>query len=258
MGDAVFHHRWTAALLLQRFDKPVRCQPGPSFLLRAPLPCGQFSPVFKNLGALLRKNFFAGLLVVTPIAVSVWILLAAMRAVWGLQSMVPEALQPERLFPEPWAFLLKLGIAVGGALLLALLVSVAGWSSKQIIGRKVLLFLAEDVIQHIPVVRSIYSALDQLLQTMAAGGSEQFSRVVYVEYPRKGMLTLAFVTGSARGKGIPPAHLNVYVPTTPNPTSGFYLIVAEAEIIDSDLSVEDAFKTILSLGLAAPDTRTAK
>ncbi len=100
------------------------------------------------------------------------------------------------------------------------------------------------------MVRSVYSALDQLLRTLAAGGGKQFNRVVYVEYPRKGIWALAFVTGPAREKHIPEGHLNIYIPTTPNPTSGFHLIVSEADVRESGMTVEHAFKTILSLGIA--------
>jgi uncharacterized membrane protein len=106
------------------------------------------------------------------------------------------------------------------------------------------------------VIRGVYSALDQLLRTLANGGGQQFNRVVYIEYPRKGLLAIAFVTGPARGPAVPPGHLNVYVPTTPNPTSGFHLIVPENEVRESLLKVEDAFKTILSLGLAQPGEST--
>ena len=100
------------------------------------------------------------------------------------------------------------------------------------------------------MLRSIYGALEQLLHTLAQGGGAQFRRVVYIEYPRKDVWALAFVTGPARAPGFPDGYLNVYVPTTPNPTSGFHLLVAEAEVRPSELSVEEAFKTILSLGIA--------
>jgi len=92
---------------------------------------------------------------------------------------------------------------------------------------------------------------------MAAGDKQQFSRVVYVEYPRKGTYALAFVTSTARSpvENSKEIFLNVYVPTTPNPTSGFHLIVSESEVRDSNLSVEEAFKTILSLGIAQTEEK---
>ena len=124
-----------------------------------------------------------------------------------------------------------------------------GWASKQYLGKKTL-YALEEAIERIPVIRSVYSALNQLLRGITAGGGQQFSRVVYVEYPRSGMWTLAFVTGTSQIPGDGAPALNLYVPTTPNPTSGFFLIVPEKEIRESHLSVEEAFKIILSLGIA--------
>ncbi len=205
---------------------------------------------FKTVTALMRAHFFAGLLVVIPLAVIGWMITAALGALWELHTFLPEQWRPENFADPVLALLVNVAFTAALALVLAFGVSMLGWSSKQFLGRKVLDFLAEDVIQRIPVVRSVYSALDQLLRTMAAGGSQQFSRVVYVEYPRKGVLALAFVTGAAKGPNLPPGYLNVYVPTTPNPTSGFHLLVPESEVRESHLSVEDAFKTLLSLGIA--------
>lgn len=207
-------------------------------------------PRLQTLLALLRAHFFAGLLVVTPLAVIGWMIAAALGALWELHALLPDAWRPERFAPPALAFVLQLVLTAVLALLLACALSLLGWASKQFLGRKVLAFLAEDVIQRIPVIRSVYSALDQLLRTMAAGGSQQFNRVVYIEYPRKGVQVLAFVTGAAKLPNLPSGYLNVYVPTTPNPTSGFHLLVPESEVRESGLSVEEAFKTLLSLGIA--------
>lgn len=209
-----------------------------------------------NIGALLRSNFFAGLLVVIPLAVIAWMIAGAFEALWGLQLFLPEEWRPQNIFEDPTLILLiNAAFTLGAALLLALGVSFLGWVSKQYLGMKLLEILA-SMIQRIPVVRSVYSALDQLLRTMASGGGQQFNRVVYVEYPRKGSWALAFVTGPAKGPGAPENHLNVYVPTTPNPTSGFHLIVPEAEVRESHMKVEEAFRTILSLGIAQPTGNT--
>lgn len=204
-----------------------------------------------NPRALLRTHFFSGLLVVIPLGAIAWITIAVFRVLWGLQNVLPESWQPENVFPNPWlAHLFELVMTISITLVLAIAISILGWTSKQILGRKILELLAE-IIQHIPLLRSVYSALDQLLRTIAAGGGQQFSRVVYVEYPRRGSWTLAFVTGVCRAPSLPEGkHLNIYVPTTPNPTSGFYLIVPEAEVRETHMKVEDAFKTLLSLGIA--------
>lgn len=204
-----------------------------------------------TLRKLVTGHFFTGLLVVIPFAVIFWIVMGVLGALWSLHTILPEG-----WFPSwgPIALLFNLGFTVATALVLALSISVVGWTSKQFLGRKILKFLS-GLIDHIPVIRSIYGALTQLLQTLAAGGGGQFSHVVYVEYPRKGSWALAFVTAPARvaPTGGSEKFLNLYVPTTPNPTSGFHLIVAESEVRESHLSVEEAFRTILSLGIAAPE-----
>lgn len=203
-----------------------------------------------DLSSLLKKNFLTGVFVILPLGVVAWVLVSLLTALWRLHTWVPDSFKPEAiLHDDQLALVMNLAFTVAAALILALGISFLGWSSKQYLGRKVLEAIGE-IIQRIPVVRSVYSALDQLLKTLASGGGQQFSRVVYIEYPRKGVWALAFVTGPAKGPGVPEHHLNVYVPTTPNPTSGFHLLVAESEVRESHLRVEDAFKTILSLGIA--------
>lgn len=200
----------------------------------------------------LRGHFLAGLLVVIPLAVIAWIVGAVLGSLWQLLDLLPESLQLKHVFADPTlqqGFNALLIVVLTG--LFALGIVVLGWVSRQYLGLKALELIG-SVIQRIPLIRSVYSALDQLLRTMAPGGGQQFNRVVYIEYPRKGIWALAFVTSPARGPAVPPGHLNVYVPTTPNPTSGFHLIVPEGEVKDSQMKVEDAFKTILSLGIAQP------
>ncbi len=213
------------------------------------------SSPFPRIGQLLKTYFFAGLLVIIPFGVIGWILVFVINALWGLRDWLPDEWKPESFLSDPThATLLNIVFTLAATLVLALGVSILGWVSGQFLGKK-LLDLLGDVIERIPIVRSVYSALDQLLRTMASGGGQQFSRVVYVEYPRKGVWALAFVTGPARGPNVPGGHLNIYVPTTPNPTSGFHLIVPESEVRESQMRVEDAFKTILSLGIAQPPQR---
>jgi uncharacterized membrane protein len=202
------------------------------------------------LWQLLRENFFAGLLVIAPIAVIGWILLLVVQTVWQLHDLFPTSWLPESITDSSALSLLTGAVFTFAAtLLLAIGVSGLGWASKHYLGKKTLDAL-EETIERIPVIRSIYSALNQLLRAITAGGGQQFSRVVYVEYPRAGCWTLAFVTGATQIPGENTPALSLYVPTTPNPTSGFYLIVPERDVRESHLSVEDAFKVILSLGIA--------
>jgi uncharacterized membrane protein len=205
---------------------------------------------FPGILNLLKGHFLAGLLVLVPFAVIGWILAAAVAEIWQLHALLPQDWLPTHLVEDQALFMLvNIAFTFGALIVLAVLVSSLGWISKNYVGRKTLLFFG-DLIARIPIIRTVYSALDQLLKALTVGGGKQFSRVVYVEYPRKGIWTLAFVTGPANAAGFSGAHLNIYVPTTPNPTSGFFLIVPEADVRESHLKVEDAFKSIISLGIA--------
>lgn len=209
----------------------------------------------KDFASLFRKHFLTGVFVLIPIVVVGWILTKLFDALWTFHLLIPDEWKPINHFDEFTAQLLNFALTIGLTVVFAFLVSALGWFSKNIIGRKILSGVS-DLIQRIPVVRAIYSSLNQLLSTMAAGDKKQFSRVVHIEYPRKGSWALAFVTGTALSpENTDGEFLNVYVPTTPNPTSGFHLIIPEKEVRDSHLSVEEAFQTILSLGMAQPDSK---
>jgi uncharacterized membrane protein len=203
-----------------------------------------------SLSTLLRSYFIAGTLVFIPLWVTGWMIFGVAKFLWSFKNWLPSSWQ-ETMAQAPQALVLPLeaAFAIGVALGFALLISMLGWISQRYLGRKLLELLAE-VIQRIPVLRSVYSALDQMLRAFGSGGGKQFSRVVYLEYPRQGIWTLGFVTGSARVKSLPEGLLNVFVPTTPNPTGGFYLLVPESQVRESPMGVEDAFRTILSLGVA--------
>ena len=207
---------------------------------------------FRKLAELLKKNFFTGILVVIPLGVIGWICVSFMQWLWEFHELLPASWQPTRFLGRTdLAWFLNFLITLAATFLAVMIVSLLGWGSKHYLGKKIL-DIVEHLIERIPVIRGIYSALAQLLKTISSsGGSQQFSRVVYVEYPRKGCWTLAFVTGTSKIDGQDGPLLNVYVPTTPNPTSGFFLIVPEKDVKESHMKVEDAFKTILSLGIGS-------
>lgn len=210
----------------------------------------------KDFALLFRRHFLTGVFVLIPFLAAAWIIGKVLAALWTLHLLIPEEWKPIYHFDPFVAQVMNFLITVGLTILFAFLVSTLGWISKNVIGAKVLAFLSQ-LIQRIPIVRAVFSSLNQLLKTMASGDKQQFSRVVYLEYPRKGSYALAFVTSAARSplaeKNGAEKFINVYVPTTPNPTSGFHLIVSESEVRDSNLSVEEAFKTILSLGIAGAE-----
>jgi uncharacterized membrane protein len=208
----------------------------------------------------VRRHFFAGLLVILPLSVIGWLLFAVFQVIWQMHEFVPEAWKPEHYLGDTSAaFLINLSSTALLILIFAMGVAFLGWASKHYLGEKILEVIG-SLIQRIPVIRSVYSALDQLLRAVAAGGGSQFRRVVYLEFPKTGVWTLGFVTGFAPApENISRKFLSVYVPTTPNPTSGFYLVVPEDEVRDAHMSVEEAFKTLLSLGIAqASDSHSSR
>lgn len=190
---------------------------------------------------IIKDHFLSGLIVIAPILIVVivfqWIF-------GGLFSSIHEwtgTISP--LFD----FLIFFGILLSGILM----VSLVGLFSRLYFGKKVFEWFKEGM-QKIPFFGAIYSSLEQLISAISSSGGKQFSRVVFVEYPRKEVWAIAFVTGNAKLKGIPPGYLSVFIPTVPNPTSGFHLMVQEKEVVESGLKVDDAFKIILSLGVAMP------
>lgn len=195
----------------------------------------------------LRRYFVAGLLFWVPIAVTVLIVRFLVNILDKSLLLIPARYQPEHL----------LGFTIPGlgVILALVVVLLTGVIVANLLGRQ-LLRLWEAVLARIPVVRSIHSAARQVMETVVSGNGKSFREVVMVEYPRKGLWTLAFVTGEA----IPAAReragddaISIYVPTTPNPTSGFFLMVAASDVVRLDMSVEDGLKLILSTGVLQPD-----
>jgi uncharacterized membrane protein len=195
----------------------------------------------KTIKLVIRQNFISGLFVLAPLL----IVLIVFRWVFGgLFSGLNQALPDQAGGVK---ILILLGLMFAGILSVSLL----GFFSKLYLGRRLLVWLGE-AIERIPIFGTIYSSLEQLMKTFGSSGGKQFSRVVFVEYPRKEVWAVGFVTGPSTLKAFSDGYLNVFVPTVPNPTSGFHLLVKEADIRESGLKVDEAFKLILSLGVAQP------
>ncbi len=194
-----------------------------------------------------RRHFLTGLLVIVPLGLTFYVVSAIVR--WSDRIL---AILPPRFHPETY-----LGVKVPGLgiLLTLLIIQVVGFLSANLMGRSVVKAY-ERVLERIPGVRTLYVAVKQLMEQLVAEDTEKFRRVVLVEYPRKGLYSLAFVTGTTRGQlqtRTPHTMINVFVPTTPNPTSGYYLLVPETEVIPMDITVEQAFKLIMSAGMVGPE-----
>lgn len=203
----------------------------------------------------LKNDLIAGLLVLIPLATTIWLTITIANWVIDFLTKVPKQLNPfDGLHPIVVNILnLLVGLAVP---LLSILV--IGLMARNIVGQW-LLNLGERVLQAIPLAGQVYKTLKQLLETLLKDSNNKFRRVILVEYPRRGIWAIAFVTGtSSIGQDIQNhmsrPMLSVFIPSTPNPTTGWYAIVPEEDVINLSLPVEEAFKIIVSGGIVAPNT----
>ncbi len=200
----------------------------------------------------MKKYFITGLLIWVPLAITVWVLHLIVSTMDQSLRFIPAALRPENL----------LGVAVPGigAILTLVVVFVTGLLTANIIGQRLLRFW-ESVLARIPIVKSIYYSVKQVSDTLFSSSGEAFRKALLVQYPRQGSWTVAFMTGQPGGdaaKHLEGDYVSVYVPTTPNPTSGFFLMMPRDDVIELDMSVDEALKYIISMGVVTPVTPTAR
>jgi uncharacterized membrane protein len=202
---------------------------------------------------LLRRYFVAGILFFAPIGITIWAIGSII--LWLDKLILPHVLKlmlPGLEEPPTIPFV--------GALFTLFVIILLGVVARHLLGNR-FVRAWETLLSRVPVARNIYSGVKQLFEAIfSAGEASRFNRVVLLEYPRKGIYALAFTTGPARGpaQDATPQHMtNCFLPTTPNPTSGFYLLVPEDELINVDLTVEEAFKLVMSAGLVTPETIAA-
>jgi uncharacterized membrane protein len=211
-------------------------------------------PVLQKIKQDLKNDLIAGLLVVIPLATTIWLSITISNWVIRFLTRFPKQLNPFDGFNPVLVDLINLTIGLAVPLLAILII---GLMARNIAGRW-LLDLGERTVQSIPLAGSVYKTLQQLLQTVFQDSKTRFRRVVLVEYPRKGIWAIAFVTGAMTATNAPtPNMLSVFVPTTPNPTSGWYAVVPETDVINLAISIEDAFKLILSGGIVGPNLAAA-
>ncbi len=200
----------------------------------------------KKMGKKLKQIFLTGMAVTIPFGLTVYILIFLINLMDGLLGIIPARLHPDQI--------LGLHVPGLGVIFTLVLILLIGLTTRSILGRCFLLW-GEAVVYRIPLVRGIYQALKQIVHAMMNTKGESFKRVVLVEFPRKGLYTVAFVTGIASGEVRQKTQercINLFIPTTPNPTSGFYMMVPENEVVRLDMSVEEAFKLIMSGGMVTP------
>jgi uncharacterized membrane protein len=212
-------------------------------------------PLGERLRQDLKNDLIAGLLVVIPLATTIWLATTVSRFVLAFLTTIPKQFNPFNTLNPLLQELINLGVGLLVPLLGILLI---GLMARNIVGRWLLEF-GEGTLLRIPLAGSVYKTLKQLLETFLRDNSRRFRRVVLVEYPREGLFALGFVTGvlsSAVQADFSETMLSVFIPTAPNPTTGWYAVVPERSVRDIDLSVEDAFRTIISAGIVSPDDRT--
>jgi len=195
-----------------------------------------------------KRYFITGLLVLVPLAITIWVL----KTLIGLMD------QSLLLLPISWRPLAQTGYDIPGigALLTLFIVFVTGMIATNFFGKRIIMFW-EALLARVPVVKSIYYSVKQVSDTLFSDSGQAFRKALLVQYPREGSWTIAFMTGHPGGdvanylKG---EYVSVYVPTTPNPTSGFFLMMPKADVIELDMSVDEALKYIISMGVVSPTT----
>jgi uncharacterized membrane protein len=198
--------------------------------------------VVKTIIKHLRNYFITGLFVLLPLAITLELL------IWGFNKA-------DSILGGLFFKYLKLQIPGLGLLTLLILITLTGVSARNYIGKKLIEF-GEQILQKIPILNGIYGTTKQITEGFAKSDKSVFRKVVLVEYPRKGIYSPGFLTGESPSGVIKKTGvqlLNVFVPTVPNPTTGFLIFVPEDQVIVLDLSVEDGFKLIISAGMIKPD-----
>lgn len=198
----------------------------------------------------MRNYFLAGVLVTAPISITLFV-------TWGFLKFLDNKITP--LIPyyiNPNTYL-PVDIPGLGLIIAVVFFIMVGWSTRNYFGR-LLVRMSEYIVQRVPVINTIYGALKQIFETVMASKSEAFKEVVMFEYPRKGIWALGFVTGATKGEVqalTKDETINVFVPTTPNPTSGFLLFIPKKDLTYMQMTVEEGIKMIVSGGILTPSEK---
>lgn len=195
----------------------------------------------------MRKYFVTGLLILVPLAITLWVLNLIISTMDQSLLLLPERWQPKEVF--------GFNIPGLGTILTLLIIFFTGLLTRNFIGKQVV-HAWELLVKRIPIVSPIYSSVKQVSDTLFSSSGNAFRKALLVQYPRHGSWTIAFLTGVPGGdvkNHLVGDYVSVYVPTTPNPTSGFFLMVPRAETIELDMTVDEALKYIVSMGVVAPE-----
>ena len=209
--------------------------------------------VFMKLGAKIRAYFFTGILVTAPVAITLYM---AYKFIIWIDRLVNQLLPPQYKFDA----ILPFTIPGLGLVILVLALILVGMFAAGFLG-KFFLRLGEWIVYKVPLISSVYSVLKQIFETFFSTKTQAFSKVVMLEYPRKGIWILGFVSSELKGEvkdKFDQEMLNIFIPTTPNPTSGFLIFVPKKDTIELDMKVEDGIKFVISGGLVEPENMPRK
>jgi len=207
-------------------------------------------PKRPGLLAGLRASFLTGIVVIAPVGLTIWLIWSVIGWIDGVVlPLVPDQFQPERY--------IGINLRGLGVIIFLLFTIIMGWIAKGLIGRSLIRY-AETMVDRMPVIRSIYSGIKQISETVFAQSERSFEKACLIQYPRRGIWAIGFISTTAKGEvseraGTGGKLLSIFVPTTPNPTSGFLLFFPEEDVIELDMSVEDAAKLVISAGLVYPN-----
>lgn len=194
----------------------------------------------------MKKYFITGLLVLVPLFITIYVLKTLVQTLDQSLLLLPPQWRPEAL--------LGVDIPGFGVILTMAIILGTGLVATNIFGQQ-LIVLWEAFLARVPVVKSIYSSVKQVSDTLFSDSGNAFRQALLIEYPRQGVWTIAFLTGTPGGDvahHLPGDYVSVYVPTTPNPTSGFFLMLPKSDVVELDMSVDQALKYIISMGTVAP------
>lgn len=205
-----------------------------------------------GLLARLRGSFLTGLVVIAPVGLTIWLIWSVVGWIDGVVlPLVPQTMRPEQY--------IGINLRGVGVIIFLMFTIIVGWIAKGIIGRSLIGF-AEGLVNRMPVVRSVYSGIKQISETVFAQSESSFEKACLIQYPRRGIWAIGFISTTAKGEVSQRAEtggrlISVFVPTTPNPTSGFLLFFPEEDVIELDMTVEDAAKLVISAGLVYPNEK---
>lgn len=200
----------------------------------------------------MKKYLITGLLVLVPLVITVWVLKSLIGMMDQSLLLLPEKWHPHTLFGRD--------IPGFGVILTFAIVLITGLIATNFFGMQII-SLWEKLLQRLPVVKSIYSSVKQVSDTLFSGSGNAFRKALLVQFPREGTWTIAFLTGVPGGDVANHLHgeyVSVFVPTTPNPTGGYFLMMPKSDVIELDMSVDEALKYIISMGVVAPANKLPK